>query len=157
MLPDCHLVRTAIPFPSREDSLGVFHLSPSVPLASFAERVSAGDHGTVLAGTGAAWFLHPPAPRKAGYICTQRYGPAGPMHRITGSSSASYTGRKYHDGSTSVHKSRSPRKQGRDNHAIGKRPESASAQKHASPQHPPETGRIKQAPEVSPVCPLEDF
>ena len=27
----------------------------------------------------------------------------------------------------------------------------------ASPQHPPNTGRIKQAPEVSSVCPSEDF
>ena len=93
MLPDCHLVRTAIPFPSRQDSLGVFHPSPSVPLASFAERVSAGDHGGILAGMPAAWFLHPPAPRKAGYICTQRYGPAGPMHRAAGSSAASYAAR----------------------------------------------------------------
>ena len=93
MLPDCHLVRTAIPFPSRQDSLGVFHPSPSVPLASFAERVSAGDHGGILAGMPAAWFLHPPAPRKAGYICTQRYSPAGPMHRAAGSSAASYAAR----------------------------------------------------------------
>ena len=30
-------------------------------------------------------------------------------------------------------------------------------QSQASPQHPPETGRIKQAPEVSSVCPSEDF
>lgn len=72
---------------------------------------------------------YPPGPRKAGYVCTQRYGPAGPMHRIAGSQSASYTGRKYRDGSTSVHNSRSPRKQGRVNHAIGKRPETASPAK----------------------------
>lgn len=36
---------------------------------------------------------HPPHPRKAGYVCTQRYGPAGPMHRAAGSSAASYAAR----------------------------------------------------------------
>ena len=39
-LPDCHLVRTAILFLPREDSLGDFHYSLSVSLASFAETVS---------------------------------------------------------------------------------------------------------------------
>ena len=39
----------------------------------------------------------------------------------------------YHDGSTSAHKSRSPRKQGHHHHAIGKRPESASAGKARLP------------------------
>ena len=43
MLPDCHLVRTAIPFLSRENSLGDFHHSPSASLASFASGVSAGN------------------------------------------------------------------------------------------------------------------
>ena len=38
-------------------------------------------------------FPHPPASRKAGYVCTQRYGPAGPMHRAAGSSAASYAAR----------------------------------------------------------------
>ena len=33
---------------------------------------------------------HSPASRKAGYGCTQRYAPGGAMHRIAGSSSASY-------------------------------------------------------------------
>ena len=35
-------------------------------------------------------------------------------------------GSAYHSGSTSAHKNRSPRKQGRGNHAIGNRPGSAS-------------------------------
>ena len=39
-LPDCHLVRTAILFLPRKDSLGDFHYSLSVSLASFAETVS---------------------------------------------------------------------------------------------------------------------
>ena len=42
-------------------------------------------------------------------------------------------GPEYRDGSTSAHKSRSPRKQGRHHHAIGKRPESASAGKARLP------------------------
>ena len=40
--------------------------------------------------------------------------------------SASYMNRNYRNGSTSMHNNRSPRKQGRGNHAIGNRPESAS-------------------------------
>jgi len=31
------------------------------------------------------------------------------------------------------------------------------ARKRASPQHPPKTGRFKQAPEVSSMCPSEAF
>ena len=42
-------------------------------------------------------------------------------------------GPEYHTGSTSAHKNRSPRKQGRHHHAIGKRPESASAGKARLP------------------------
>ena len=146
------------PFSARYDSLGVFHPSRSVSLASFANRVSRGDQTNPLARGSRLLFPHPPASRKAGYVCTQRYGPAGPMHRTAGSISCFVRGPEYHTGSTSAHKNRSPRKQGRHHHAIGKRPESASAEKsHASPQHPPETGRIKQAPEVSSVCPSEDF
>ena len=63
-----------------------------------------------------------------------------PMHRIAGSSSVSYTARKYHDGSTTMHKNRSPRKQGRDNHAIGKRPESASVRRTLPPSTHPKLG-----------------
>ena len=60
----------------------------------------------------------------------------------------------YHQGSTPMHKSRSPRKQGRDFHAIGRRPESAGVVfGHTSLQHPPQTGRKKQAPEASQLCP----
>ena len=94
MPPDRHLVRTAIPFQPGQDSLGDFHHSPSASLASFADRVSGGDRRhTLWPEHPAALFLHSPAPRKAGYICTQRYGPAGPMHRAAGSSAASYAAR----------------------------------------------------------------
>ena len=129
------------PFFARNDSLGDFHHSPSVSLASFAGRVSE-SRGPPIAPAGSENGLasHPPYPRKAGYVCTQRYGPAGPMHRIAGSQSASYTCRKYHVGSTSAHKNRSPRKQGRNNHAIGKRPESASARRALPPSTHPKLG-----------------
>ena len=129
------------PFFARDDSLGDFHHSLSVSLASFADQVSGGDRGRLLwPERNTALFPHPPAPRKAGYICTQRYGPRRPMHRIAGSSSASYTARKYRDGSTAVHKNRSPRKQGRGNHAIGNRPESASTHGVLPPSTHPKLG-----------------
>ena len=133
-LPDCHLVRTAIPFLSHKNSLGDFHRSLSASLASFADMVSK-SRGPPVAPAGSENGLasDPPYPLKAGYICTQRYGPRRPMHRIAGSSAVSYTVRKYHGGSTSVHKNRSPRKQGRGNHAIGNRPESASAKARFPP------------------------
>ena len=81
------------PFSARYDSLGVFHPSRSVSLASFANRVSGGDRTAALARAAGPLFPHSPASRKAGYVCTQRYGPAGPMHRAAGSSAASYAAR----------------------------------------------------------------
>ena len=66
--------------------------------------------------------------------------PQAPMHRIAGFSSVSYTARKYHAGSTAMHKNRSPRKQGRGNHAIGNRPESASAHSALPPSTHPTLG-----------------
>ena len=134
MPPDRHLVRTAIPFQPGQDSLGDFHPSRSVPLASFANRVSGGDQTGPLARGPRLLFPHPPASRKAGYGCTQRYGPEiGPMHRTAGSISCFVHGPEYRDGSTSAHKSRSPRRQGRHRHAIGKRPAPASAGKARLP------------------------
>lgn len=72
------------------NSLGVFHHSLSVSLASFAKLVSAGDHDRRPGQDSAVLIPHSPASRKAGYGCTQRYAPKGAMHRIAGSSSASY-------------------------------------------------------------------
>lgn len=72
------------------NSLGVFHHSLSVSLASFAKQVSAGDHDRRPGQDGAVLIPHSPASRKAGYGCTQRYAPEGVMHRIAGLSSASY-------------------------------------------------------------------
>ena len=116
------------------NSLGVFHHSLSVSLASFAKLVSAGDHDRRPGQDSAVLIPHSPASRKAGYGCTQRYGPEiGPMHRTAGSISCFVHGPEYRDGSTSAHKSRSPRRQGRHRHAIGKRPAPASAGKARLP------------------------
>ena len=61
-------------------------------------------------------------------------------------------------GSPLRHSSRSPQKQGRFPYAIRGRPESAGAAlAFASLQHPPQTGRKKQAPKASQLCPLKDF
>ena len=57
MLPDCHLVRTAIPFLSRWNSLGDFHHSPSASLASFADMVSKSKGPFAPAGSKTAWPL----------------------------------------------------------------------------------------------------
>ena len=156
MRPDCHLVRTAILFLPGIDSLGDFHRSPSVSLASFARRVSGGNRVPPLWPEQRRVFPHSPTPRKAGYVCTQRYGPKGPMHRIAGSQSVSYTGRKYHKGvrlctRTGLHENRVGLTMPLES-AL-----SSQAQACASPQHPPKTGRIKQAPRVSSMCPSEDF
>ena len=67
------------------NSLGVFHHSLSVSLASFAKQVSAGDHDRRPGQDSAVLIPHSPASRKAGYGCTQRYAPGGAMHRIAGS------------------------------------------------------------------------
>ena len=134
-LPDCHLVRTAILFSSRWNSLGVFHHSLSASLASFAAMVSESKGLSVLRpGAMTIWPLIRHTHLKAGYICTQRYGPrrrrctALQVHNLFRTRIGDY-----HQGSTSMHKNRSPRKQGRGNHAIGNRPEFASTQSCALP------------------------
>ena len=79
-LPDCHLVRTAIPFLPHEDSLGDFHRSPSVSLASFADRVSEGDRGKALArAPPRSSSIHPPHARQA----TSTHSVTAPTDRCT--------------------------------------------------------------------------
>ena len=79
-LPDCHLVRTAIPFLPHEDSLGDFHHSPSVSLASFADRVSGGDRGKALArAPPRSSSIHPPHARQA----TSTHSVTAPTDRCT--------------------------------------------------------------------------
>ena len=138
------------------NSLGVFHHSLSVSLASFAKRVSAGDHDRRPGQDSAVLIPHSPASRKAGYGCTQRYAPEGTMHRIAGSSSASYM-----DPLTTMGV-RPRTRTGLHGNRVGVSMPleialSPQARKRASSQHPPKTGRLKQTPEVSQVCPLEAF
>lgn len=81
MLPDCHLVRTAIPFLPRQDSLGDFHHSPSVSLASFADVVSKSRGPPVaLARDTAAWpLIHHTHARQA----TSAHSVTAPQDRCT--------------------------------------------------------------------------
>ena len=140
MRPDCHLVRTAILFLPWVDSLGDFHHSPSASLASFADRVSGGNRVPPL------WpeqtprvppFTRPTQGRLRLHTALQPKGADAPHCRFT----ICFVHRpKIPQGSTSVHKNRSPRKQGRNNHAIGKRPESASAQSALPPSTHPKLG-----------------
>ena len=142
MLPDCHLVRTAIPFSSRWNSLGVFHHSPSASLASFADMVSKSKGPPMLRpGAITVWPLIRHAHLKAGYVCTQRYGlmnTDAPHCRFKQLLRTQLE--EYHDGSTAMHKNRSPQKQGRGNHAIGNRPESASTRGALPPSTHPTLG-----------------
>ena len=104
-------------------------MKPYLPLASFADTVSCGNGMLRPAVTKTDLIRNPLPPRKAGYICTQRYGPkyrctALQVHHLIRTQLG-----EYHAGSTAMHKNRSPQKQGRGNHAIGNRPEFASTQK----------------------------
>ena len=123
------------------NSLGDFHHSLSASLASFADRVSKskGPSDTPAGVKTACPLIHPAHARQATSAHSVT-APTGPMHRIAGSQSVSYTGRKYRYGSTSVHKNRSPRKQGRVDHAIGNRPESASTHGALPPSTHPKLG-----------------
>ena len=147
------------PFLARNDSLGDFHHSPSVSLASFADQVSRGDRGRLLwPELFAALFPYPPAPRKAGYICTQHLGQNVLPHRLAGSQSASYTGRLTTKGvrlctTAGLHESRV----GSSMPLEGALNPQARHICRAFLQHPPQTGRKKQAPEDSQLCPLKDF
>ena len=136
MRPDCHLVRTAILFLPCYDSLGDFHHSLTISLASFASRVSKSDRVPPLWPEQAprCSLIHPPHARQA----TSAHSITAPQDRCTALQVHNLlrTQAGIPLGSTSVHKSRSPRKQGRVNHAIGKRPESASASTLPPSTHP---------------------
>ena len=145
------------------DSLGDFHSShaASYPLlqAGFQENRT-----PALAGAFGASALLFTLPTQGRLLCTQRSrhkGRVAPQCRFLAIKRWRHLPRTqvaYHQGSTPVHKSRSPQKQGRVFHAIGRRPTFAGAVfGRASLQHPPQTGRKKQAPEVSQLCPLKDF
>ena len=57
-----------------QNSLGVFHCSLFVSLASFAGRISESKGPPLLRPEQNGLTSHPSYPRKAGYVCTQRYG-----------------------------------------------------------------------------------
>ena len=127
------------PFSACEEQPRCFPLQPVRLLASFAAMVSK-SKGTVLLrpeqqlsdllstiSTQGRLRLHT-ALRK--FI---------PMHRIAGSNLLRTQAGIPH-GSSSMHKSRSPRKQGRVNHAIGNRPEFASAGSALPPSTHPKLG-----------------
>ena len=64
-----------------QNSLGVFHCSLFVSLASFAGRISESKGPPLLRPEQNGLTSHPSYPRKAGYVCTQRYGT--PRRRCT--------------------------------------------------------------------------
>ena len=122
------------------NSLGVFHHSLSVSLASFANRVSAGDHGRhpgqdVRRVDPASTRFTQGRLRLHTALRTRRHD--APHCRFI---ICFVHGSAYHNGSTSTHKNRSPRKQGRGIHAIGNRPESASAKSALPPSIHPRLG-----------------
>ena len=121
--------------------------------SGFKEQRAACCSGRRLSGL----TSHPPHPRKAGYVCTQRYAPNrsdAPHCRFT----ICFVHRpKYHAGvrlctRTGLHGNRGGLTMPL---LIALSPQ--ARKNRASPQHPPKTGRIKQAPEVSSICPSEDF
>ena len=100
--------------------------------SGFKEQRAACCSGRRLSGL----TSHPPHPRKAGYVCTQRYAPKWERCTALQVHNLFRTQAEIPRGSTSVHKNRSPRKQGRVDHAIAHRPESASAKKTRFPPAP---------------------
>ena len=156
-LPDCHLVRTAIPRLPSDDSLGVFHYSQTISLASFADTVSRSNHNRSLAGEPAA------------------YSPIRHAHARQATSAHSVHGSR--PGSTAIQVSTLSRTQvevpqreyARPREQVSTTAGSASPCHWGTPygrkrgesalpaQHPPQTGRLQQAPGVSQLCPLKDF
>ena len=133
--PDCHLVRTAIPHLPIYDSLGVFHYSQTISLASFADTVSRSNHNRSLAGEPAAYSPIRRTHSRQATLHTA-FTAQRPGSTAIQVSTLRRTQVVYHKGSPPMHKRRSPRKQGRSLHAIGDRPKSASA---GSPRFPPST------------------
>ena len=150
--PDCHLVRTVIPDMPISDSLGVFHRRPTNSLASFAEWISRSDDRPPHGHGASALFSYPFNSTQGRLLCTQlrkfrftpqcRFNPASYRIRYPrGVRSGTRTGLRKNRVAGPM-----PLDCARNLQALG-----------ASPQHPPKTGRIKQAPRVSSMCPSEDF
>ena len=155
--PDCHLVRTAILYLPSDDSLGVFHCSHAVsyPLLQIWFQ---GNITSSLAGDLVHQLPYPPYPRKAGYSAhSVRASKEAGSTALQVYSSVSYTGRLTTMGVrlctiTGLHGSRVGFPM-----PLGSALQPQARIWHASLQHPPQTGRKKQAPKVSQLCPLKDF
>ena len=116
----------------KKDSLGVFHyrLSAPYPLLQIWFR------GTVLITFGRKAMLTPtPIPTQGRLLCTQHLRRKGRITPHCRFKSASCRNR-LPQGSTLPHNSRSPQKQGRIFHAIGKRPGSAGMTSSCLPPAP---------------------
>ena len=156
-VPDCHLVRTAIPFQPGQDSLGDFHPGVTPFLILFC-RKNFKERSYFALGRSLYVVLLSEFPTQGRLRCTQRSrhkGRVAPQCRFI---SRPVPKSIPETGSPLRHSNESPQKQGRFPHAIRGRPESAGAAfAFASLQHPPQTGRKKQAPKASQLCPLKDF
>ena len=153
--PDCHLVRTAIPYLPVYDSLDDFHSSRSRSLSSFASRLSRKNAAGAWPCARTLLFPFPTCSRKAGYT-------AHSVHGVKPGSTAMQVHIRYR---TEVART-----------TMGVRPCTISGLRsdrvrflmplrsarppqaiYASPQHPPQTGRKKQTPRDSQLCPSKDF
>ena len=133
------------------DSLGDFHSShaASYPLlqAGFQENRT-----PALAGAFGASALLFTLPTQGRLLCTQRSrhnGRVAPHCRFLAIRKWRHLPRTqvaYRKGSTPVH-----------NMPLRGALHPQARMSRASLQHPPQTGRKKQAPEVSQLCPLKDF
>ena len=123
----------------------MFSTTVKPSLSLFCSNISGGNRVFCYGHNNGAWFPHPHFPLKAGYSAhSTQLSPGFTLigfrvsltHRNTGSSLIR-TGSAHlilAPSKVVPHKNRSPRKQGRDLHAIGERPENASA---ATPHFPP--------------------
>ena len=163
MLP-CHGTRLPLSphcspsgVPAKRDSLGDFHPGVTPFLILFC-RKNFKERSYFALGRSLYVVLLSEFPTQGRLRCTQRSrhkGRVAPQCRFI---SRPVPKSIPETGSPLRHSNESPQKQGRFPHAIRGRPESAGAAfAFASLQHPPQTGRKKQAPKASQLCPLKDF
>jgi hypothetical protein len=169
-LPDCHLVRTAIPFLPRgqvlPDQPRCFPPQSNRLLASFAENISRGNSAGRCGRTAGRLGPLSADSTQGRLLCTQhtalacipqcRFNPVPyrDRARCTGCVNARKTGLRMNRVGISMPLEVALSMQARQRCSCGKMPHAVV---RASPQHPPQTGRSKQAQEVSQVCPSKDF
>jgi hypothetical protein len=154
-LPDCHLVRTAIPYSSVTDSLGAFHrgITGHYPLlqAVFQKDIAPAPRPWDQAHCSSI----PTCPRKAGYAAHSvpgkcrdsprcRFNPVPYRSRLK--PRWEYAPAQYPVSTAAGLQFLMPLR-------AALTPQATSA----FLQHPPQTGRKKQTPEGSQMCPLKDF